>query len=219
MLFKRKMFKYKFKPIYVRIVSLILIFISFVFIFNKVDNTIDGIIKEITIKNAEEIINTEVNKAVSKVTKNCNIDYLSFINTNSFSNQTINANYINKFKTQIILKTEKSLSKYKSLRTVVQLGSLSSSSILSNRGPDIPIYFDFYCTVNANVTNDFTEAGINQTKHSIKLVVLVDYCIIFNEGNYESQVTTDYVLSENVIVGTVPDYYGNLYGLSTEKED
>ena len=223
MLFRRKMFKgissYK---VWRKIIATILIF-SLLFIFNAVDNTIGHIVTEITIKNAEETINHVVNDTVNNIIIGNDVSYSTFINLNdndsNVSSVVANTDNINKFKAEVIVKTENALKEYKSLKTVVQLGSLTSSAILSNRGPDRPIYFDFYCAVNANIANNFSSAGINQTNHSIKLVVSVEYCIIFNDDEYKSSITTDYIIGENVIVGNTPNIYGNLLGLTSEKED
>ena len=223
MLFRRKMFKNRFNIKILRRIIITIIIVSLLYIFNLADNIIENIVTEITIKNAEETINLEVNKVVNNIITNENINYSTFITLQNHSDNVnsiiANSENINKFKSDIIIKTENELNKHKSLKTVVQLGSLTSSAILSNRGPDIPVYFDFYCVVNANITDDLKSAGINQSVHSIKLVVLTEYCIIFNNDEYKNSISTDYIVGENLIIGNVPQLYGNLYGLSTEKEE
>ena len=53
-------------------------------------------------------------------------------------------------------------------------------------------------------------AGINQTKHQITLKVMVDIDVLVPWGSESTQVITEVLIADTVIVGQVPDTYLNL---------
>ena len=57
--------------------------------------------------------------------------------------------------------------------------------------------------------NDLTSAGINQTKHQINLEVIVDVEILVPWGSETSQVVTEVLIADTVVVGQVPQTYLN----------
>ena len=62
-------------------------------------------------------------------------------------------------------------------------------------------------SAEANFRNEFTSAGINQTKHRILLDVDV-YVSILLPGFYTStKVSSEVAVAETVIVGSVPETY------------
>ena len=55
--------------------------------------------------------------------------------------------------------------------------------------------------------NTFTAAGINQTKHQIRLVVDVSVSILLPGFTTGTRVRNSFTVAETVIVGTVPESY------------
>lgn len=219
MLFRRKMFK-KQNNIARKIIKfLIFIIISIAILFHY-DNSITDIIVGISIKNAEDKISKCASQSVEYIIDELNLQYSDIINTN-YNNGTVvsitaNTPKVNKIKSKIILKTQKLLKKYSCLETVVQLGSLSGFNMLSNRGPDIHILYDLYCSTTASIDSKFRSSGLNQTCHSVIVNVAVKYCLVLNDGDHVSTVNNDFIIAETVIVGEVPEAYGTIYGLTTK---
>lgn len=65
--------------------------------------------------------------------------------------------------------------------------------------------------LSGNVTNDykstFESAGINQTKHSIILVLAVNISVFLSSKSNTFSVENSVAIFEGIIVGTVPNYY------------
>ena len=57
--------------------------------------------------------------------------------------------------------------------------------------------------------NELSDAGINQTKHQIKLDVVVDIDVIMPWQTISTQVVSEILIAETVILGDVPDTYLN----------
>ena len=133
------------------------------------DNAIKEIVSPMAMKNAEMLINIEVNKAISQLLKTVSPQFNDSIK--SIESDTLN---INAFKAEAIGIIEKRLEKFNTITTPVQIGNIIDSSILSNRGPSINISYDLCCSVNAEIKSELESAGINQTHHIIKLYITTD---------------------------------------------
>ena len=219
MFFRRKMFKKRNKAA-IRVIKIIIALFACLCLFFHYDNSITDIIVGIAIKNAEDTISESLSKSVASAIENSGITYSDLINTTYVDGKitALNANSINVniIKSEIIIAVENELNKYNCLETVVQLGSLSGLNVLSNRGPDIQILYDLYCSSTATIQSSFDSAGLNQTCHKIMVQIKTDYCLVLNDGDHLSSVLNDFIVAETVIVGDVPTTYGSIYGLNSK---
>jgi len=55
--------------------------------------------------------------------------------------------------------------------------------------------------------NSVVTAGINQTKHQINLEVIVDIDVLIPWDTVSTQVVTEVLIADTVIVGQVPDTF------------
>lgn len=217
-MFRKKMFKRsnsrKFRGI-----KLCVFFSFIVSIVIFIDTTISQIIGPLAIKNAEELIVDKMNSIVSKTLSDMELTYddliLSESQNGDLSYMQANSVVINKLKATIVKKTDEALDSNKNLVTSVQIGSVVNSALLSNKGPKIKIYFDLYCSSNSEIISSFSEAGLNQTLHSIKLLVTTEFCLVIINDQYFDKIVSDFIVAESVILGDVPTSYGSLYGLNT----
>lgn len=219
MFFRRKMFKKRNKAVR-RTIKICLVLIVSAILFFHYDNSITDIIVGIAIKNAENKISNCTNKVVNDYLSDADIQYSDIItrekNDENVSSIFANTPNLNRIKSKIVVLVEKELSKYNCLETVVQLGSLSGLNVFSNRGPDIHILYDLYCTTSAEFTSEFSSAGLNQTCHTISINISIKYCLVLNDGDHVSTVNNDFIVAETVIVGDVPSAYGSIYGLTAK---
>ena len=90
----------------------------------------------------------------------------------------------------------------------IPLGNIiSSSALMSGKGPEINVRLLRYGNVTARLTNEFKDAGINQTNHRIILTVNTTVCVIIPFSSFCEDITTDICIAETVIVGNVPEAY------------
>lgn len=89
----------------------------------------------------------------------------------------------------------------------IPVGSLTGSSLLSGRGPLIGVRMQSVGSSTARLENEFTSAGINQTKHRIFLDVDVYVSILLPGFATATKVSGSFTVAETVIVGSVPDSY------------
>ena len=89
----------------------------------------------------------------------------------------------------------------------IPIGSLTGSAILAGRGPAIHVRMESVGSSQANFHNEFTSAGINQTKHQIVLTVDVSASILLPGFHTATEVSNSFIVAETVIVGAVPENY------------
>ena len=89
----------------------------------------------------------------------------------------------------------------------IALGSLFLPEIFSGKGPQIPVKILSIRNSDATFESSFTQAGINQTMHQLKMCVLVDVSVLVLGKTVSFTVSSDVVVAETVIVGAVPDTF------------
>lgn len=89
----------------------------------------------------------------------------------------------------------------------VPIGSMVFPEFLSGRGPQIPVQIMSIRNSDAGFESNFTQAGINQTLHQLKMIVLVDVTVLVLGRTVDFTVSSDVVVAETVIVGQVPNTF------------
>ena len=92
----------------------------------------------------------------------------------------------------------------------VPLGTAIGLSLLNGAGPKIRVRFTPDGTVHASCESHFTSAGINQTVHRVTLKLTATVRIVLPGGARTVTVTTEAPVSEDVIIGDVPDTYADM---------
>ena len=97
----------------------------------------------------------------------------------------------------------------------IPIGSLLIPELLSGKGPVIPVHILSIRNSDANFVSDFTQAGINQTLHQVKMEVSIDVAVLVLGRTNSFTISSEVVVAETVIVGDVPNTFlqtGGDYG-------
>lgn len=89
----------------------------------------------------------------------------------------------------------------------IPVGNLSGVNFLSGRGFQLPVEVVAVGSAHAEFENQFSGAGINQTRHQIMLHVTVTVDILLPGETLRTDISAQVPVAETVIVGTVPDTY------------
>ncbi len=89
----------------------------------------------------------------------------------------------------------------------IPIGNVLGSSLLLGKGPEIPVDITMLTSSHVDFRNELTDAGINQTKHQIKLDVVVDIDVIMPWQTVSTQVVSEILIAETVLLGDVPQTY------------
>ncbi|MDK2985817.1 MAG: hypothetical protein PWQ96_1459 [Clostridia bacterium] len=114
---------------------------------------------------------------------------------------------INKIASEAVLEVQKSLKDLQTEELAIPLGQILGSKLLATYGPKMDLKLIPVGTVRVNVKEDFSDAGINQTRHKIYLEVISDIKVVVPFISSTTQVKTDVPLADTIIVGPVPEHY------------
>lgn len=89
----------------------------------------------------------------------------------------------------------------------IPIGTLTGSPLLAGRGPCLRVRMQSVGTATARFDNQFSSAGINQTRHRIILDVDVHVSILLPGLTTYTKVSNEISVAETVIVGGVPGTY------------
>ena len=95
-------------------------------------------------------------------------------------------------------------------RVSIPVGNLLGGTLLSGRGPRLKLDILSVTNVVTSFRNDFTSAGINQTRHRIIMDVEVTLEVMLGNERGTDTVNTEVNVAETVIVGAVPNMYASL---------
>lgn len=160
-----------------------------------------------------------INAAVGNVVKN-GVVYEDLVNivTDELGNITMiqaNALEINNLSKELAQTTERMIENYGELGVEIPLGSFSGIPILAGVGPDVNLKITPIGAVNCKFVSKFEQAGINQTIHRIYININANVGIVMPLYTKKFVSTQEVLISESIIVGSVPEVYLYSDSLST----
>ncbi|BED92993.1 MAG: sporulation protein YunB [Candidatus Paraimprobicoccus trichonymphae] len=192
--------------------KLILLFLAFLSIFFILDMYLRPTIKNMSENKAKTIATEIIDQVVLEELSTINIDgqklvNIEYDNSESISSVSTNAYFMNLIKTRISAAIQKKLSKLQVKTLEIPLGTLLGTEILNGRGPAIPVKISMSGSSMVEFSSQFSESGINQTKHQVYLDVNTKVTIIIPGHSSSSNIHTNIIISEIIIVGKVPNFY------------
>ncbi len=160
---------------------------------------------------ADNIANRIVNDAVNEVFSNEDYSSLSEnigSDENGLKTVSTDTTKINKLKARLNDVIQNDIENFQSETIGIPLGSASGIYFFADLGPKIPIRISPISMVNTDFRDEFDSAGINQVNHRIYLDVSLEMSFVGLTFSQNKNVSTSALLSETVIVGDVPQYYG-----------
>ena len=162
----------------------------------RVSNTVNGI----------------VTAAVNETIYSGGVDYdqlISFEKDNEGKITAVKSNMaeFNRLQSAVLADVLQRLSEVSTRELAIPLGSLTGSPLLAARGPLLHIKMQSVGSSSAHFENAFASAGINQTRHEIRLVVDVYVSVLLPGFSTVTKVTNRCAVAETVIVGKVPQTY------------
>jgi sporulation protein YunB len=89
----------------------------------------------------------------------------------------------------------------------IPIGTIIGGPLLTGRGPALIIKFAPVGSVTTDIVAEFEDAGINQTRHKIYLVLDASVRILVGNAAQTVEITSKVLISDTIIVGEVPQGY------------
>ena len=169
---------------------------------------------QIAVSDASDIVTVQINNAIAEIMAEGDYDQDSFVDfqKNAAGEVTaINSNMarINALSAEILERVV-GATENRTLTVSIPLGNLTGISLLMGRGPGVTVQILMLTSSRVAFQNNIVTAGINQTKHQINLEVIVDIDILIPWGTESTQVVTELMIADTVVVGKVPGTYLNM---------
>lgn len=157
-------------------------------------------------------VNRIVVAAVDEAIRNGEINYDHFVTFEKDDAGRVtalrsNVAEVNRMQSTIAEEILKRLSEVSTSELRIPIGTLTGSALLSGRGPSITVRMQTVGSAGAVFRNEFSAAGINQTRHQILLEVDVYMTILLPGIRTSTTVSNEIAVAETVIVGNVPQSY------------
>ncbi len=117
---------------------------------------------------------------------------------------------MNRLKAKIISAIQDRMDREGAQTEGIPVGTLFGGHIFHGRGPKIYLKLTLSGNVTADFKSTFESAGINQTKHQICLQIRASVYSFLPGFDTTTDVSTNVVVAETVIVGSVPEVVANL---------
>jgi sporulation protein YunB len=160
---------------------------------------------------ARVIATQAINEAVSsELTYKIKYEDLFIIKTDKDNKVTMlqaNTMVMNRIATETALNIQERLRQMGVKRVGIPFGSILGSNIFANYGPRLNVEILPVGTVSVNFATDFEQAGINQTRHKIYLIIKTQVKIIVPLVSNRVDVVTQVPIAETIIVGDIPQNY------------
>ncbi len=132
---------------------------------------------------------------------------ISYDNQNKITAVETNTALLGVLTNEISQNVALALSKIENEEFTLRLGSLIGSSFFAGRGPEIKFRIETGGFLETNIQSLFEEAGINQTRHIIRLDLKVNITVFI--PGYPSTTVSDasLIISDTIIVGAVPENF------------
>ena len=171
---------------------------------------------DIAVSDACDVVSANVNSVIAEIMREGDFDgdyFVSFEKLETGEVCAINSNMarINALSAQIL---DRIIGVTENYTTTVRipLGNLTGASLLMGHGPMIPVDIITLTSSRVEFSSSIVTAGINQTRHQINLEVKVDIDILVPWGTESTQVVTEVLIADTVIVGQVPSTYLSMDG-------
>ena len=161
-----------------------------------------------------------MNEAVENELEHFQDEQLVIIDQNEKTNitsVTLDMMRINQIKTGITEQILQELSSEETEVVEVPLGTLMGSELFSGQGPLISITLSPMGLANIQTESRMRQAGINQVLHEVVLSVEVEVSAILPGYSADAKASSEYLISQTVIVGNVPDRYSEASSSAAEE--
>lgn len=112
---------------------------------------------------------------------------------------------LNLFKSQVTKAIDAAFRESGKTQVSVSLGTASGITLFAGMGPYVDVDIGLASSTQSDFENVFSSAGINQTQHSIMLVIETTVMLTLPGKRITKSVETSFCVAQTVIVGSVPN--------------
>lgn len=175
-------------------------------------NHLRSILGDLAVTRVSNMVGKVVTEAVSDAIDSGHIQYQDLISleknqVGGVAALVSNMGEFNRLQSAITQDILSRLGEMRETDLTIPVGTLTGSALLAGRGPGFTVRMQSTGSCSAEFSNDFSQAGINQTTHRIILCIDVTMSILLPGLRTGTTVSNSFAVAETVIVGEVPGTY------------
>lgn len=211
--------KTNFKKRKKRYLVILCLFFAVVFLFMIFSVIVNPVIVNTIELRAKSISTRAMNSAIADVVMNSIIydDLINIVTDDMGNISMIQANSveINNLSKSLAQATENKIEQYGQKGVDVALGSFTGVPFFVGLGPKVTLRATPIGAVTCNFVSKFENAGINQTIHRIYVDITANVGVVLPLLTKKFTTKQQVLVSESIIVGSVPEVYLHSDDLST----
>lgn len=154
-----------------------------------------------------------INSAIVDVFNENNITYNELVTLRATDKNKVsaiehNSISMNLLRAKLCEEIDNRIYEYAEGKLSIKLGTVLGSPLFSGLGPNIKIKISPSNHAIIEFKDSIIQGGINQVKHSIYMLVLVNINITTATAQKSSNIELEIPVADTVIIGEVPNYYG-----------
>lgn len=184
-----------------------------IWIFLKTEIRIGDLAQQAAVSQLHGLITTEVNREAADIMSTLG-SMPALCKEERDENgdiRTITTDYarVNRIKSELTIGVQAYLDTLDTVETTVPSGMLVSDTLLTGYGIKIPIRVFVTHAIQVDFEDEFTSAGINQTRHCLSVTVRVPARVAGVLTHQETEIVTQVPIAETILIGEVPQTYLN----------
>ena len=171
-----------------------------------------GLLRELAVARVSNSVSRVISEAVGDAIADGSFQYdrmIAFETDNEGRITAVKSNMteFNRLQTVVLDHVLARISEVSTRELSIPIGSLTGTALLAGRGPRITVRMQSVGSSTANLRNEFTSSGINQTRHQIIMDVDVRISVLLPGCVTSVPVSQSFSVAETVLVGAVPENY------------
>ena len=185
---------------------------SVISLFSYVYFVIDPIIIDSTYAQIETQATSYVSDAIKETMLATNFKYDDFMiikynNEGNVASMAANTYNINYFAREVAIYAQNFVDRVVDQGVQIPIGTFTGLSFLAGRGVKLNFKLVPIGSIHVGFDSKFASAGVNQTLHTLSIIVTTNMTIIMPLSNQMIEFKTEYRVCENLIVGEVPNVF------------
>lgn len=195
-----------------KIIALLLLAIV-IFVYLMIDNAVRPTILSMSEARLRAIAVKSMNAAVRETVGN-EINYTDLMNIEKDQEGNIklisaNAVKMNNLAANTAITAQDKILNIGEQGISIPIGTIIGGQLLTGRGPSINVKIEPVGSVTTDFMTEFEDAGINQTRHKIFLILNASVRIVVGNAAQTVEISSQVLISETIIIGNVPQSFMN----------
>lgn len=180
-----------------------------------IDSRMRPMIETYAVNQASSRVTEIINQSVYQEMSGVGVNYQSLVTlthdqSGNITSLQTNIVELNKLQSRITQRIIGHVMEFDSQTIKVSLGALLGGPVFSGRGPDIEIKLIPANFIETHIFNSFKDSGINQTRHQVIMDISLTVTAVMPGYRSSTNIDTNVVLAETIIVGRVPEAFTNV---------